>query len=62
MKSNKWWLAYQYTSYNFQTKETLERILPRNRSGLSKDLADLLFEFTDEIEEPIILGFEKTNP
>lgn len=57
----RWFLASEDTGYNFQTKETLERILPHNRSELSKDLADLLFEFTDEMYDPIILGFEKNN-
>ncbi len=65
---NKWYLAVcENTGYDFQTRgtleqmETLKRILPHNRSEFANELANLLFEFTEEIYEPVILGFEKTS-
>ncbi len=64
MISNDWRLAYKDTGYDFKTRETLRRILPHNRSEFASELANLLFEFTEEIEEPIIRGItgpDKTN-
>ncbi len=59
--SHSFLAAYKLTDYNFKTNETLKRILPHNRSEFANELADLLFELTEEIYEPIILGFEKTS-
>ena len=54
MKKNSWWLGYAYTGANFDNIETLKRILHDNRDDYAQELANQLFELSNDLKDDIL--------
>jgi len=54
MKKSNNWLGWTYTGVNFDSIDTLKKILPDNRIDFAKELATLLYELADELNKDII--------
>lgn len=53
MKSSDSWLGYTYAGPNFNRLETLLRLLPDSREDYAHELANQLFELTEELKDDI---------
>ncbi len=54
MKKNNYWLGLTLTGTNFDSIDTLKKILPDNRVDFAKELATSLYKLADELNNDIL--------
>jgi hypothetical protein len=55
MKKNQWWLGYKSIGANFNSIETLKKILPENRMVYAEELAKMMFDLFVALQNDIKL-------
>ena len=53
MKKSKYWLGYTHIGEDFNSINTLKKILPSRNNDLADELAKLLFDFAEEIKPEV---------
>lgn len=61
MKKYDYWLGCTLTGTNFDSIDTLKKILPDNRVDFAKELATLLYELANELNNDILVMSKMIN-
>jgi len=54
MRKSSYWLGWTYTGTNFDSIDTLKKILPDNKIDFAKELATSLYELANELNKDIL--------
>jgi hypothetical protein len=54
MKKNNYWLGWTYSGVNFDSIETLKKILPDNRMEFAHEFATMLYKLAEELNNDVL--------